>query len=278
MIALVTDSASQIPPDLAQRLGVSVIPVIVTVDGTDHREGVDLSADEFWTRFDDGALPEVTTSQPSPGDIAAEYRRLAEEGAEEIVSVHVGAEHSGTLNSVRLAADLIDIPVHTVDTRTASFGIACCVWEAAAALAAGGSAVDAARRAEKTAATVGTTFIIQALDFARRGGRMETFLPEGHDGVMVLGGIGGAVDLLSTGRSLDELCDLMVEPFLAENRPIRAGVSLADEATLPFTEGIEQRLRAADVEVDLIRYRVGPSIAAQTGPGTAGGFWYPIDE
>jgi hypothetical protein len=68
----------------------------------------------------------------------------------------------------------------------------------------------------------------------------------------------------------------MVAPFLAEGRPIRAGVSIADPATEVFAAGIEQRLLAGDVPVDLVRYRVGPSIAAHTGPGTAGGFWYPI--
>ena len=278
MIKLVTDSASQIPPELALRLDVAVVPVVVTVDGVDHREGVDLHAEEFWCRFKDGVGPEVTTSQPSPGEIAAVYHQAVRDGASEIVSVHVGAEHSGTVNAARLAADSVDVPVHLVDSGTASFGVSCCVWEAGAALAAGASADAAAERARATATTVGTTFIIQALDFARKGGRLASHLADDHDGVMVLGGVAGAIDVLATGHSVDDLCDQMVEPFLADGRPIRAGVSLADPATIVFTEGIEARLRDSAVEVDLVRYRVGPSIAAHTGPGTAGGFWYPIGE
>lgn len=278
MIRVITDSASQMPTTLAARLGVDVIPVIVTVDGVDYREGVDLTADEFWRRFEGGELPEVATSQPSPGTIAEHYRAAAAAGATEIVSVHVGAEHSGTLNSARLAAAEVDIPVHLVDSGTASFGVACAAWEAATVAAAGGSAAEAIARAEATAAQTGTTFIIQALDFARQGGRFSAVLPDEHDGVMVIGGMGGALDVLSTGTSIDELCDQMVAPFLESDRAIRAGVALADPATLPFTEGIEQRLRDASVAVDIVRYRVGPSIAAHTGPGTAGGFWYPIAE
>ena len=276
MIALVTDSASQIPPELADRLGVEVVPVVVSVDGVDHREGVDIHADEFWTRFAGEELPEVATSQPSPGEVAEVYRRAEAAGATEIVSVHVGAQHSGILNSARLAAHMVDATVHLVDSGTASFGVTCCVWEAAAALAGGASASDAADRARATAPTIGTTFIIQALDFARKGGRLRSQLAEDHDGVMVLGGVGGAIDVLTTGYSIDELCDQMVAPFLSDDRPIRAGVSLADPATIVFTEGIEARLRASDLCVDLVRYRVGPSIAAHTGPGTAGGFWYPV--
>lgn len=278
MIKVVTDSASQIPTELAERFDVDVVPVVVTVDGVDHREGVDLHADEFWECFAGTDLPEVATSQPSPGEIEAVYRRAIEGGATEIVSVHVGEEHSGTINAARLAAAAVDVPVHLVDSGTASFGVSCCVWEAAAAVQSGAGGETAAERARATAPAIGTTFIIQALDFARKGGRLASQLADDHDGIMVIGGVGGALDVLSVGHSIDELCDQMVAPFLADGRPIRAGVSLADPATAVFTEGIEERLRASDVPVDLVRYRVGPSIAAHTGPGTAGGFWYPIAE
>jgi fatty acid-binding protein DegV len=194
------------------------------------------------------------------------------------VSVHVGAEHSGTVNSARLGAAMAEVDVHVVDSGTASFGVSCCVWEAAETLAAGGTAADAAARAEEVVPHVGTTFIIQALDVARRSGRLDDRLAPACDGdaVTVLGGTGGAIEVLATGRTLDELCDAMVAPFLESGRPIRAGVCLADPATLPFTEGLEARLRDAPITVDLVRYRVGPSIAAHTGPGTAGGFWYPV--
>ena len=65
MIGFVTDSASQIPGELAVALGAVVVPVTVNVDGIDHREGVDLSADEFWRRIEGSALPAITTSQLS---------------------------------------------------------------------------------------------------------------------------------------------------------------------------------------------------------------------
>ncbi len=278
MIALVTDSSSQIPPALAARLGVEVVPVIVTVDGVDYHEGVDLDADGFWERFGSGELPEVATSQPNPSTITTVYERAVAAGAAEIVSVHVGAAHSGTLNSARLAAEGLEVPVHLVDSGTASFGVTCCVWEAATALALGASASAAADRARATAPIIGTTFIIQALEFARRGGRLARQLSADHEGVVVIGGVGGAMDVLATGHTVDELCNQMVAPFLADGRRIRAGVALADAATAVFADGIEERLRASELCVDLVRYRVGPSIAAHTGPGTAGGFWYPVTE
>ncbi len=275
MIGLVTDSVSQMPPDLAARLAVQVVPVHVEVDGVRHRDGIDIDADAFWQLCEGGTLPTVKTSQPSPGEFAAVYRDLVAAGAEEIVSVHVGEDHSGTINSARLAAETVAVDVMIVDTGTASFGIGCCVWEAAEAIASGADAAEAAAVAVRTAEVVGTSFIIQALDFARAGGRFDTTLPDDADGVVVLAGVGGGFDVVATARTVDELCDRMVEPFVAGGEPIRAGVCLADPGTLAFTEGIEARLRASGLAVDLVRYRAGPSIAAHTGPGTAGGFWYP---
>ncbi len=276
MIGLVTDSSSQIPEALIERFDVRVVPLVVNVDGQEFHEGVDLDADDFWLRFADGHTPVVKTSQPSPGAFLDVYRGLESEGCTEIVSVHIGEEHSGTINSARLAAEMVEVPVHMVDSGTASFGVSCCVWEAGEAMAAGAAASTAARRALDMAPRIGTAFIIQALDFARSGGRFDPELPPGAEGVVVLAGHGSDLDVVATASTVDDLCDRMVEYFLADGGAIRAGVCLADPATIAFTEGLEERLRRAEVEVELVRYRVGPSIAAHTGPGTAGGFWYTV--
>ena len=211
------------------------------------------------------------------GALSEIYESAVQQGASDIVSVHVGAEHSGTINSARIAAQTVDVDVHVVDSGTASFGVSCCVWESASAIAAGASVAEAIARVELVRPVIGTAFILGAGDFARQGGRLDpTLMPDG-DGVAVISGYGSDIEVVALGHSVDELCDHMVALFLAGGRPIRAGVSLADPATLMFTEGIESRLRAAPVGVDLVRYRVGPSIGAHTGPGTAGGFWYRTD-
>ena len=117
-IGLVTDSNAQLPPELIERYGVEVVPITVVIDGEEHAEGVDLTADDFYARFE-GATPDVSTSQPNPGQFAVAYQRLADAGADEILSVHVGADLSGTFNSARLAAGSSPVPVRLVDTGTA---------------------------------------------------------------------------------------------------------------------------------------------------------------
>lgn len=274
---LIVDSNSQLPDELAERYDISVVPIVVEIDGETFHENVDIDADAFYARFVDGKVPEVATSQPSPGTLIEAYNVKAAAGFDEIVSIHVGSDFSGTVNSARLAAAEVDIPVHVVDTGTASFGISCCAWEAAEALRSGSSAVEAAATARSVADNIHSTFIIQAADFARKGGRFDDRLPDGHDGVPVMvTGPGGRFEVIGTSDMAEELCDIMATAMHCDGRPIRAAIGLADRVAEPFWQGLEERLSGRADVADLVRYRVGPSVGAHTGPGTAGGFWYAI--
>ncbi len=275
MVAIVTDSNSQLPDSLRDRYGIRVVPIRVTVDGIEYREGVDLDADGFWELWGDGQ-PEVSTSQPSPGDFLEVYRHAARTGADEILSIHVGSAFSGTCNSARVAAEQVDVPVRLVDTNTMSFGISCCVWEAAEALSHGAGIEEAAEIAEGLSARMGSVTILQALELTRAQGRLVDRLPDSADGIPVLAMIGDHAEVIGTGRSVDELADTMAATMHAGGTPIRVAVCTADESGRPFAEAMERRLRDRPDVVDLVRYRVGPSVGAFTGPGTAGGFWYPV--
>jgi len=274
---LVVDSNSQLPPELAERYDISIVPIVVDIDGETFDENVNLDADDFYARFADGKVPTVTTSQPSPGTFIAAYEAKAAAGYDEILSIHVGTDFSGTVNSARLAAAESAVPVRVVDTGTASFGIACCAWEAAEALRSGASASEAVAIAEATAAKVHSTFIIQAADFARKGGRFDGRLPEGHEGVPVMvTGPGGRFEVIGSAVSAEELCDVMATAMHCDGQSIRVAIGVADRVAEPFWQGLEERLSGRPDVADLVRYRVGPSVGAHTGPGTAGGFWYAI--
>lgn len=273
-VGLCTDSNSQLPPALAQRYGVEVVPLTVVVDGVEHAEGVDLDADGFYARFAGGASPEVSTSQPSPGAFAAAYQRLAERGATEILSVHIGSSISGTLNSARVAAGGAPVPVRLVDTGTASFGISCCLWEAAEVLADGGAIEEAAAVAESTAATVQNVFVVGALDLARRGGRLGVESVEGAD-VPVLSMVGADLQVVATVADLDAAADAMAAFVLAAGDRLRVAIGLADAAGAAVSEALRDRVAGHPDVVDLVEYRIGPSVGAHSGPGTAGAFVVP---
>jgi DegV family protein with EDD domain len=273
VIGIVTDSNSQLPAELARRYDVEVVPLSVTVDGVEHLEGVDLDADAFYRMFETGS-PTVSTAQPSPGRFQAAYEAVAARGADQILSIHIGSSLSGTVNSARLAAQLSPVPVRVVDTGTASFAVACCTWEAAEAVAAGATVEEAAAMAQRVASTVGSVWVVRALDLVRAGGRLVgddastsaipvlTLVP---DGIRVVGEVG----------DLAEAADTMAAHVRQGGSALRVGVGVANGGAAPLWQALEDRLRAAPEVRELVRYRIGPSVGAHTGPGTAGAMYYP---
>jgi DegV family protein with EDD domain len=275
VIGLVTDSNAMLPPDLAARYDVEVVPLTVTVDGVDYQEGVDLDADAFYGRFQSGR-PVVSTAQPSPGRFAAAYEAVAERGATEILSVHIGSSVSGTINSARLASQVSPVPVRIVDSGTASFAISLCLWEAAEAVAAGAGAEEAAAAAERVGATVGNVFVVGALDLARSGGRLgSSSEPAGPGAIPVLIMVGGTMRVVQRTVDLDHAADVMAGVVRAGGTSLRVGVGLSDATTLALVVALEDRLRDAAEVRELVRYRIGPSVGAHTGPGTVGTMFAP---
>ena len=273
-VAIVTDSSAQLPAELITRYQIAVAPIAVTIDGAPFREGIDLAPETFFARLHAGA--DITTSQPSPGDFVALYEGLSARGAEQILSIHVGSEFSGTRNSARTAVDVLGAqvaPITLMDTGTASFGVGACVWEAARRLAAGGCALDAQRRIDEVVPCLATSVLLDGLAHVRAGGRYD--LDGADDATLVFSGVGSDLEVVGTGATVDELVSLLARPFAEAAHPIRAAVALADPATLPYTERLEAALAGMEHVVETTRYQVGPRIAAHTGPGTAGGFFWP---
>lgn len=273
MIGLVTDSNAQLPADLRDRYQVAVVPLTVVVDGEQYREGVDITTAEFYERLENGA--EVSTAAPSPGEVLAVYEQAASAGATDILSIHIGSNTSATINAVNAAAGGSPVPVEIVDTGTASFAVACCVWEAGEVLDAGGDLEHAAGVARRVADSVGNVFIVGALDLARRGGRLAADAAEG-EGLPVLALAGGQMNAVGYVHDVESAVDAMTDYFVeaAAGQSQRAGVG--DALTPDLAAEYAARLAARPEVVELVRYEIGPSVGAHTGPGTVGACFFPV--
>jgi DegV family protein with EDD domain len=278
VIGIVVDSNSQMSPSLARRLAVTVVPLVVRIGGTDHREGIDLDADAFYEYWTSEGAPPITTSQPSPGAFLEVYQQLIGDGVTEILSVHMAASMSGTLNSAAVAARSVDVPVRLVDTSTASFGVTCCAWAAVDAIAAGASIEDAARVAERRAATLATAFIVGVPELIDRSGRAAG-LEVGAAaalGIPVLAGVGGELKVVASVDTVASAVDAMAEYALAHPPAnpggLRVAIGTSDRSSFGVGEALTERLTGRRELADIVQYRVGPSVGAHTGPGTAGLF------
>ncbi|BAN04193.1 DegV family protein [Ilumatobacter coccineus] len=278
MIGIVVDSNSQMPRELAERHRIEIVPLVVTIDGVEHHEGVDLDADAFYAAWSDGAAPDVSTSQPAPGAFVDAYRRLVDRGATEILSIHVSEAMSGTLNSARLAAQSIDVPVTLIDTGTASFGVSCCAWAAAQAIEDGADLAAAAGIARSRAGSLRTSFVVGVPSLVDRSGRASGVGVEqaSEGGVPVLAMTGPELSVLVTANDLDEAVQAMVDDALAwppsDDAGLRIAVGTSDATSRPLALAITDAVTGDDRVAEVLQYRIGPSIGAHTGPGTAGLF------
>jgi DegV family protein with EDD domain len=273
VIGLVTDSNAQLPADLRERYRVEVVPLTVVVGGQPYREGIDITTPEFYERLAGGA--EVSTAAPSPGEVLEVYEQTASAGATEILSIHIGSNTSATINAVKVAAGSSPVPVEIVDTGTASFAVACCVWAAGEVLNAGGDLTHAADVARRVAGRVGNVFIVGALDLARRGGRLAADATE-VKGLPVLALAEGQMKAVGHVHDVESAVDAMTEYFVetAAGEPQRAGVG--DALTSELAGEYADRLVARPEVVELVRYEIGPSVGAHTGAGTVGACFFPV--
>jgi len=171
---IVTDSGVDIFPEQMAGLGVDihVVPLVVTLDNKTYREGVDIQPDEFYSLLAaTESLP--TTSQPSAGDFAEMYRRLAATDPD-ILSIHMSSGLSGTVNAARAGAELVpEANVTIVDTKTLSAAPGWQVEAAARALKAGWSKEQILALMERIGAATDSIYTLKELKYLIHGGRIS---------------------------------------------------------------------------------------------------------
>ena len=123
VVKIVTDSTADLPVQLAQELGISVVPVYVRFGDKVYRDRVDISEDELYQELLKSPV-HPSTSQPAPADFADTYAQLSKE-TDGIVSIHVSSKMSGTYNSALQGRELADTKccIEVVDSRSVSMGL-----------------------------------------------------------------------------------------------------------------------------------------------------------
>ncbi len=117
-IGIVCDSSSDITFELADKLNVEVVETPIYIDDEEIYLSK-TSMSDFHNKIDN-AINFPTTSQPSPKQLQLAYEKLKSNGCDTIISVHLSSKLSGTLNSARIASEMVDIEIHLVDTLLVS--------------------------------------------------------------------------------------------------------------------------------------------------------------
>ncbi|MHB1323051.1 MAG: DegV family protein [Coriobacteriia bacterium] len=169
-VGIVTDSTCDLGPAWLGEHDVVMVPLKVSFGETTYLDWVDLTPEQFYEKLASSpVLPK--TSQPSPADFVAVYERLADEGCEAIVSIHLTSALSGTHESAIMASQMVSVPVRVMDTRTVTMGTGLAVIDAVAARDAGGDA-DAVEAAARFVVEHGRLFFaLDTLEYLVKGGR-----------------------------------------------------------------------------------------------------------
>ncbi len=271
MIHLVTDSTSDIAVADAEALGVHVVPLIVRFGNEQFRDGVDIDADQFYTKLEHSDI-HPTTSQPSPDAFATLYKTLLADPADQVVGLHISAKLSGTLQSATLAAQEFDRSrIHLVDTESVSGGLQLLVRAALDDIDAGDDAALVAEKATKRASKVTILVLLDTLTYLHRGGRIgraQAFVGGLLNVKPLIAVRDGEVVPVARPRSRSKGIDLIVEQVRG-CAPLRGLAEFHAAAAESMTE-LETRIGAAVSNVTAVLGRIGPVVGAYSGPGGLG--------
>ena len=170
-VRIVTDSSADLPADLVQQHGITVLPCYVVVDDQTFKDGVEINADDFYRRLQaEGRTP--PTAQPTVADFQEVYRELTGRG-DQVVSIHVSGKLSGTLNSAEQAKASIDgAEIEIIDSQLASIPLGLAVLDIAINAAEGGNYHDIADKARQELGTHHGYFALATLVYLHKGGRI----------------------------------------------------------------------------------------------------------
>ena len=270
-IRIVTDSTCDLPAETARLLGITVIPLNIHVGERTFLDGVDLTREEFYTRLP-GFTPAPHTAAPGPEVFAQTYERLANEGAQAILSIHISESLSATVNSARAAAEeFTRIPVTVLDSGQLSLGMGFLV-EKAAQLAQVGQRTDQVLAALQ--GVMKRTYVfasLKTLEYLRRSGRMHFALAKLGEILQIKPllhmnlGKPTALRARTQQRAIERLLEWLAEYAPFEKLAIlHAGVT--EEA-----QRLREQLRSYFPEgVDVPIVQITPVLGAHLGIGALG--------
>lgn len=270
-IRIVTDSSADLPSDLAERHAITVVPCYVIVGGETFKDGVDLSADTFYQQLESMPQP-PTTSQPSAADFEAVYRNLIGEG-DQIISIHLSAKLSGTLNSANQAKAAIgtDAAVEIIDSHLASIPLGLTVLDAAKSAQDATDFQAVSQHVRQSLHLSHGFFALDTLEYLQKGGRIgkaQGFLGSILSVKPILCIQNGEAHPVERPRSRERSQRRLVE-LVRDLSPIRQ-MAVIHSTDPRQAEVVRNELRDLCPDEDVVQARFGPTLGTYLGPNALG--------
>ena len=269
-IKVVTDSAADVPSELAQRLDITVLPCYVIFGSEVYRDGVDLTAREFYDKLARSSiLP--TTSQPPLGLFVETYQNLLQE-SEGIVSIHIASTLSSIFNAARVAADALSAaPIVVVDSQQLSMGAGWQVIMAAQAAQEGHTLAEVVYLLQAIRPRARAVAALDSLEHVRRSGRISRVTALMGTALRVkplLQIATGQVAAIATVRTRRKALRCLAESMAAQGAFRELCVAHADAADA--AQEVVERLSTVYPRERLLICQAGATVTTHLGLGAVG--------
>ncbi|HET6846791.1 MAG TPA: DegV family protein [Anaerolineales bacterium] len=269
-IRVVTDSTCDLPAEVIREHRIEVIPLIITADSREMRDGVDISRREFYRQLPD--FPHSPkTAAPGPDVFRKTYERLATEGADKILSIHISQKLSATIENARqAAADTKVVEVMAFDSRQLSLGTGFEVLEAAKAAEQGRTLPEILDLLDGQIRRTHVCAALDTLEYMRRGGRMNGAITALGNLLQVkpilkmYDGEPSAERVRTRGGALRRLRQLIVAHAPYDRAAIlhTGAIQRARE----FMQDVEDQMPTGEIWME----EINPVLGAHIGPGVVG--------
>jgi DegV family protein with EDD domain len=272
-VAIVTDSTAYLPQEILNEYNISITPLSVIWGEEVYRDGVDLAPDQFYTRLANTKIM-PTTSQVTPGVIQGTFQSLLDQGLD-VLGIFVSSKISGTFQSAVQARDMIpgvENKIALVDSLWTTMAMGLPVLTAARAAHAGENLSECKKVAEHACANSGVLFVVETLEFMKRGGRIggaQAFLGTALNIKPVLEMRDGRIEALERIRTKQKAMQRAVE-IVSERIRGKTPIHLATTHANSEVDAL-RLLEAAGAElnpVETLCCPLSPVIGTHAGPGT----------
>jgi DegV family protein with EDD domain len=172
-VAIVTDSTAYLPEEIQKQYSITVIPLSVIWGDQIYQDGVNIMPGEFYKRLrETKAMP--TTSQVTPAAFQSTFQSLLEQGYD-VLGIFVSSKISGTVQSAIQARDMLTgaaEKIAIVDSLWTTMAMGWPILTAARSAKVGESLAECKKMADHACAHSGVLFVVETLEFIRRGGRI----------------------------------------------------------------------------------------------------------
>lgn len=266
-LAVVTDSVSDISPEIAKKLKITVIPLTVIFGTEQYLDGIELSNTDFFNRLNSDAN-HPSTSQPSPDAFVQAYEKLLKKDFE-ILSVHVSAKLSGTINSAEQAIKILDTKkIKIVDTGTASMAQGLTAMSAARAVKSAKSLEELEKIAIDTATKTKVFVAMDTMEFLRRGGRIgkaKAMLGSILNIKPIITTVDGEIVPHSRARTIKKAISTMIKDMGDINSVSEIAIL---HGNVPETANeIVELINTKNLDQPITITGIGPVVGTHAGPG-----------